>query len=346
MHEKRVQWLDVARGIGMILVILGHSVTTVIRNDSAVAMGIFNGIYYFHMPLLLYLSGFAYRISSNRYETITPLPFLRKKAATYMAPYVCYGLLVYLSFVFANSIPSVAKILSGTEYELIPFSEWFYGMLAGANLYSIHLWYIYTLFLLTVITFWSSRFIKNYQRILLIAGIAFFLFFNIRLGIAIGTRVIKNLIWFSLGLNFNFSRLKLNVARVAGLFCIAAILLFSRHLLNSSAKSAMVLILKNLVNCITITIIIILTVQIATKITGRWKDALASIGSNSYGIYMFHQPYFGSGIGMVLYGYFKLPVIFVVFLSVIMSVTVPTIIVKILSMPKLKLFKQLLLGGK
>lgn len=52
MNQKRLEWVDIAKGIGIILVVLGHCVpyggTT------------FNLIFTFHMPLFFILSGYCY----------------------------------------------------------------------------------------------------------------------------------------------------------------------------------------------------------------------------------------------------------------------------------------------
>lgn len=46
-NEKRIDWIDVAKGIGMILVIMGHTIQ----------LGVVKPIYAFHMPLFFFLSG-------------------------------------------------------------------------------------------------------------------------------------------------------------------------------------------------------------------------------------------------------------------------------------------------
>lgn len=60
MEKKRIEWLDAAKGIGIILVVLGHAIITPIRNTGSVSLFLFNIIYYFHMPFMIYLSGAAY----------------------------------------------------------------------------------------------------------------------------------------------------------------------------------------------------------------------------------------------------------------------------------------------
>lgn len=54
-RNKRVEWIDIAKGITMLLVILGHSVFGVLRG----------AIFSFHMPLFFILSGMTGRFSAN-----------------------------------------------------------------------------------------------------------------------------------------------------------------------------------------------------------------------------------------------------------------------------------------
>lgn len=51
MPNERIDWLDVGKGLGMVLVILAHSnIPTIVRAE----------IYAFHMPLFFFLSGYLF----------------------------------------------------------------------------------------------------------------------------------------------------------------------------------------------------------------------------------------------------------------------------------------------
>lgn len=54
-HNKRVEWIDIAKGITMFLVILGHSVFGALRGM----------IFSFHMPLFFILSGMTCGLSAD-----------------------------------------------------------------------------------------------------------------------------------------------------------------------------------------------------------------------------------------------------------------------------------------
>ncbi len=74
---KRIEWIDITRGITIFLVVLGHSVAA----QSSTAYFIYN----FHMPLFFILSGYGFK----------PAPFtifVTKKAHALLIPYVLLAL--------------------------------------------------------------------------------------------------------------------------------------------------------------------------------------------------------------------------------------------------------------
>ncbi len=52
MNIKRLNYIDVAKGIGMLLVVIGHCSNTIANQY----------IYSFHMPLFFIITGILYRI--------------------------------------------------------------------------------------------------------------------------------------------------------------------------------------------------------------------------------------------------------------------------------------------
>lgn len=60
MSEKRIEWIDIAKGIGIILVVAGHT--------SFVPKAIINLIFTFHMPLFFFLSGCVYEKKPDYYS--------------------------------------------------------------------------------------------------------------------------------------------------------------------------------------------------------------------------------------------------------------------------------------
>ena len=57
MNTKRLDWIDIAKGIGIILVVLGHTLVPQVR-ETGFAGFLWIFIYNFHMPLFFFLSGY------------------------------------------------------------------------------------------------------------------------------------------------------------------------------------------------------------------------------------------------------------------------------------------------
>ena len=98
---RRIQWIDVARGIGIILVVLGHVERGLVSAHIAVAsfwQAVDFGIYTFHMPLFFFLAGLNVRRALRKGRA----NFIRGKLWTIAYPYLLWsivqgGVLVALS---------------------------------------------------------------------------------------------------------------------------------------------------------------------------------------------------------------------------------------------------------
>lgn len=70
--NNRIEWIDTAKGMGLILVVLGHLHIPFLAS----------WIYLFHMPLFFFLSGVVY--SGQQYSF---LEFLTRRIKTLVVPY-------------------------------------------------------------------------------------------------------------------------------------------------------------------------------------------------------------------------------------------------------------------
>ena len=60
MEYKRLKWLDIAKGLGIILMVLGHTSIPKFASDF---------IWSFHMPLFFIASGFTTNLGGGIYRT-------------------------------------------------------------------------------------------------------------------------------------------------------------------------------------------------------------------------------------------------------------------------------------
>lgn len=61
-QKKRIEWIDIAKGIGMVLVMLGHAPISYVSPfcDEISIHNVF--LYSFHIPLFMFLSGLCFPI--------------------------------------------------------------------------------------------------------------------------------------------------------------------------------------------------------------------------------------------------------------------------------------------
>lgn len=76
---NRKKWVDTAKGIGIILVVIGHIYEGLPKDF----------IYIFHMPFFFFLSGYLHHADSNKRV------FLYKKVASLIVPYTIYLITLY-----------------------------------------------------------------------------------------------------------------------------------------------------------------------------------------------------------------------------------------------------------
>lgn len=162
--RERINWVDVARGIGVLLVIYGHGLAaTPLRFI----------IYSFHMPLFFFLSGLVFHKRKNeKYLTV-----LRKDFKRILIPYFIFAAISFT--LWLSNIP-----LDRIKWDLV-FKQIigiFYG--SGNNGYlaiNIVLWFLPCLFIVKQMFWFISRLeIKLIIPILFLfsaLGYSFYVFF-------------------------------------------------------------------------------------------------------------------------------------------------------------------------
>ena len=82
MRRSRIQWIDIAKAIAIILMVLGHS---------RIPNSLHNFIYSFHMPLFFFLSGWT-----TSWEKDSIIAFIYKKINSLIIPFILYSIVVIL----------------------------------------------------------------------------------------------------------------------------------------------------------------------------------------------------------------------------------------------------------
>lgn len=154
MSSERVEYIDIAKGIGILLVALAHA------DVSLFSPYLHQLIYAFHMPLFFFLSGYFFNPN---------VPFwtlLKKRFNSILKPYFVTILLIYitsLSFTnmrFATVLGRIAKSMYATGY----YIDW------------VQLWFLPSLFVTSLFTYIFYRIVliridNRYVRWLILLGL-------------------------------------------------------------------------------------------------------------------------------------------------------------------------------
>lgn len=146
--KTRLNWVDIARGIGIITVLYGHAIS----GDSFRHI-----IYAFHMPLFFFLSGIVFNPQKNTLF----LPFLKKNIMSILVPYLGFALISYIIWLLSLSdLPSLSTVGSHGVHIL-------YGNSQGL-FFNVVLWFLPCLFV-TKVLFWTlTKYVTKPLHILMI----------------------------------------------------------------------------------------------------------------------------------------------------------------------------------
>ena len=139
---KREDWIDIAKGIGILLVIIGHS--------SGRPMVLRQFIYSFHMPLFFIISGYVY--NHDKWKNKGIKQFIIRRARDYIIPYFVFGFInLGLNAVVEARHLTGSELLSST----IAHAFWlFYSYGSATRMPNCTaLWFLPCLFLCTIYVF-------------------------------------------------------------------------------------------------------------------------------------------------------------------------------------------------
>ncbi len=95
LTKARIDWVDYAKGLGIVLVVIGHTlrgeITSAKGSDLWVAHQIDAWIYAFHMPMFFFLSGLFARSLRNK----TPKDFFNSRWTILVHPYLLWSLIIH-----------------------------------------------------------------------------------------------------------------------------------------------------------------------------------------------------------------------------------------------------------
>ena len=162
--EKQSKSINIARGIGIILVVLGHSITRDMADASLLQYIVRTIVYTVHMPLFFFLSGYLFESRHEAYFSAPAWDHIRTRASRFMLPYLSFSLINYGIVYLCSFVPAVSAILSSNGYVCGSLSEVIAQILTFSGHVDTHLWFCYVMFLVIV---GNRLFIRNNDRMVL-----------------------------------------------------------------------------------------------------------------------------------------------------------------------------------
>lgn len=161
-RTERVEWIDAAKGLGIVLIVLGH--ITSVETPS----WFYIYLYAFHVPLFFFVSGLTFKPAAK------PLGrFFSDKVRTLLVPYLCYALLGY-AFYLAGYLAAKALHLHIEQFNYGPWHPLFgvfYGTLGNGNLVNTPVWFIIALFCTVLIGYGINSWLPNMPLRLIAVGL-------------------------------------------------------------------------------------------------------------------------------------------------------------------------------
>ncbi|WP_298788443.1 acyltransferase family protein [uncultured Marinococcus sp.] len=166
MMNQHFEWVNIAKGLGIILVVLGHApIDDILRQY----------IFAFHMPLFFLLSGVTFK---GGYTELRPVDFARKKGRSLLIPYFTFSIITY-AFWFFLERPLLGK---DDVDAIIPALGIFYS--AGDNYlltYNPAIWFLTCLFMVEIGFYVLLKYVPgNSVRIISIVAVAAAGYFSTR----------------------------------------------------------------------------------------------------------------------------------------------------------------------
>lgn len=334
---QRIDWMDVGKGIGILLVVFGHIFRENMLNEYPACNVLYLWVYTFHMPFMMALSGFMFMHEFEKYEKRGVLSFARSKINRLIKPYVVYGALVYIIISICFKISPLASVLSSAGYVPMNVPEFIKGMIIADNQYSFHLWYIYDLAVISVAVLVFLLLVKKIgiwkwkNAALIVLALSVMTYSLCTIGTT-STRifsVIRQMLpWFILGCLIEEWKINAKFAWYAGVPAVLLLILKPEYL--NVADGALCRIVQHALTALTIFMLIELAKAIEKV------SFLKYLGRKSMVIYLFHQPFIGAGASIICYNVLKLPLLLTLVITFTASIFIPLLAEAILNKLKIK----------
>lgn len=146
-RRQRLPELDLAKGLAIFLVVLGHLGSRSQPLDNAWYEYVTVFIYEFHMPFFVFLSGTVFQITFKPAANLAEFGrFVKLRAMRLLPAFVAFALLIWAAKMLASGVVHVDNVRGADVTELLNI------FVRPTESVATSLWYIYVLFQLTVVS--------------------------------------------------------------------------------------------------------------------------------------------------------------------------------------------------
>lgn len=266
--KKYYEEMNIARGIGIFLVVLGHSFPDAQMGiENNLYAYIFRFIYSFHMPLFFFISGFVSIKLLSLKSFKDKINGIKSKFIRLMVPY------------FAISVPSLVLkyLFADLSYVKFDFNNSILNIFLGENPNG-GLWFLYTLFTIALITILLNKVdIKYLLAIFLILAVLPIQY----TGLFKINRLCANGLYYLLGIYINkkYELFKSKFIEKKYILIMLTLLIFI-NIFNISTRSIIVLMA---ISGIYLTLVLSIAIS---KYKNTVRNSLNLLGEYSYDIYL------------------------------------------------------------
>lgn len=324
--------LQIMRGIAILMILLHHSISHLPQSFGVIKLTL--ALNHVHVVVFFVISGILFEFKRKSIYSKGIKSFFYQKIKRLLLPYLFWFVSLSIEIKILCKISPVEKIINGLGYQEWSFLEIIWNTLTMQNYYTMHLWFVYVLFIIYIINVLLKDKFSDWKIFIVL-----FLLFNIILTFFNPPLLLERFLKHSL--NFFAGRMiiryySLDILRnnyitmssVIILGCLSAIEYFS-------ITSFTYTYIGNMIWGLVGTQFIFAVACILKERLYFISDILKIIGDYSYPIYLIHNPYIISAVYILFklftsfdsfilsYGY--------VLLSILLSILIPVIFNKIIS---------------
>lgn len=290
------------RAIAIILVVLQHAVIAMISGRTAVLIS--SICFSIDVNVFMFISGYLYESSIDKYNRLGKASFLKGKAASLMIPYLFWEVLLYAGAWFIYNGPEginkLSPILERIGFSKLSIPEIVVSLITFNDSYVELYWFLYVLFLIFVINCILGKLIINRIGIISIVILLPFLLLFAD-AVYIINKLAVGLLVFVAGRLFSVKKIKfseINFKHMILSVLAFGILFKSRDITNVFYIEQLWYLAKSTILGLLGIIVVIWIAEHIGKVQGI-SNAAMLVGNYSLSIYLLHNPWVIKLLSMV-----------------------------------------------